>query len=138
MTYAIPAPYTLTDADIAAVISAATIAGVYDPNGHLTDAGIAAAVSAATIGAKVGALAFGDVGSTVSCSYSASDISAGTNVAGSNLLTAGHACTGGTAGGQTWSGAWTGVTLSGTWVCTGRAVGNPGAQQGLSSFRRVA
>lgn len=116
-----PKPYTLTDADISAVLSTNTVSA------KLTDAGIAAAMSVATVASKVAGIGAGAVGSTeLMLTNAGNQLAYGATVSGGNLFYTDVA-------GKTVSAA------SGTWICMGRDYG-PGAVVGgrTTTFMRIA
>lgn len=121
MSYIIPKPYQLTDAEIASVLSTNTVSA------KLTDAGIAAALSSATVGAKMAGIATGDVGSFVMAKGGLN--LPGDTVAGSSLQYSN--------GGQSVSPS--NPALAGTWRCMGYTTNNnTGGGSYASVFLRIA
>lgn len=122
MSYIIPAPYKLTDAEIASVISQATV------NGKLTDAGISAVLSAGTVGSKMAGVGLGGVGS-FAIAYTTNIITAGNTVAGSSLTYSN--------GGQTTFAS--NPAMSGTWRATGYTTNtNTAGGSQATVFQRIA
>lgn len=116
------APYKLTDAEIASVISQSTV------NGKLTDAGISAVLSAGTVGSKMAGVGLGGVGS-FAIAYTATIVTAGNTIAGSSLKYSN--------GGQTTAAG--NPAMSGTWRATGYTTNNNTAGGSQAAvFQRIA
>ncbi|WGT50150.1 hypothetical protein [Thioclava nitratireducens] len=123
-----PAPYKLTDTEIASVMSSNTVSA------KLTDAGIAAALSSATVGAKMAGVSNGAIGSTTFAKATGANRSAGATLSGSSLYPA--TVVGDSTVNQAAYVDYQAGSLSGTWLLLGSTSANQG--KSLSLFQRIA
>ena len=130
---------TVTQANIAGAVTPSTSGNVLTSNGTAWTSATPAssAPTTAQVGTATAGLAAGALGSYAFLTYnSTSDISFGTNYAGSSLLS-GSVGVNGTTAGNNYSSALQGSSQSGTWKCMGQGTGGYGVYKTVV-FLRVA